>query len=127
MLCDLGVTIGSVGKGYNGEFSLLSQVLSSISIPYYKNQEIYLICFNGLFAELKAGIANLIGDAVTALMSEFAALPFVYQLLIDTAIRIVNKFMCDFELGNNFAEAISNAANFVQGFADSILDSVFQR
>ena len=83
--------------------------------------------FNGLFAELKAGIANLIGDAVTTLMSEFAALPFVYQLLIDTAIRIVNKFMCDFELGNNFAEAIKMRQVLYKEFADGILDSVARR
>ena len=125
MLCDLGVTIGSVGKGYNGEFfSAFTGSLINIDTIIAKIKRFISYAFNGLFAELKAGIANLIGDAVTTLMSEFAALPFVYQLLIDTAIRIVNRFMCDFELGNNFAEAISNAANFVQGFADSILDSV---
>ena len=125
MLCDLGVTIGSVGKGYNGEFfSAFTGSLININTIITKIKRFISYAFNGLFAELKAGIANLIGDAVTALMSEFAALPFVYQLLIDTAIRVVNRFMCDFELGNGFADAIKNAANFVQGFADSILDSV---
>ena len=125
MLCDLGVTIGEVSEGYNGEFfSAITGSLVNIDLIITKIKRFISYAFNGLFAELKAGIANLIGDAVTQIMAEFAALPFVYQLLIDTAIRVVNRFMCDFEIGNNFASAISNAANLVQSFADGLINLV---
>lgn len=125
MLCDLGVTLGMVGKNEKGEFfSVVTGKLVSIDQAIVKIKRFISYAFNGLFAELKAGIANLIGDAVTQIMNEFAQLPFVYQLLIDTAIRIVNRFMCDFEIGNNFEEAINNAAAFVESFANSIIDQV---
>ena len=123
MLCDLGITIGSVTQSKKGNYlSVFTGKLVDIQSIIVKIKRFITYAFNGLFAELKAGIANLIGDAVETILAQFKSLPFIFQLLIDTAIQIVNKFMCEFELGNNFKELIGNAANFVQEFADDMIN-----
>jgi hypothetical protein len=125
MLCDLGHTMAGLVQNNQGKFiSVVTGKVVSVQTIIVKIKRFISYAINGLFAELKAAFANLIGDAVTNILNSFQALPFVFQLLIDTAIQVVNKFMCDFELEMGFGGLINQLAGMVEGLFDELVSTI---
>lgn len=124
MLCDLGVTLSELVSNNKGNYiSVVTGKLVKVDEIMVKIKRFISYAINGLFAELKVAFANLIGDAVTQILAKFASLPFVYQLLIDTAIQIITKFMCDFERINSFEALIKTVQGIVVDLFNQLINT----